>query len=414
MSNVESVKVVHQLMDQFSQADNQLTVGGFKLNQIGALLGKTVFYAYDRAVISAQVQRFRELIPKRIKLHYAIKANPYWPVIQHLRGLVDGFDVASQKEMLLALQAGMPVADISFAGPGKTDAELRSAISAGVTLNVESATELKRIVQIGQQVQLVPQVALRINPAFELKASGMKMAGGAKPFGIDEEQAFDLLANIGAMAVKLRGFHIFCGSQNLKPEALIEAHQHTFALAAKLVAACPYRPDLINLGGGFGIPYFAGEKRLDLTPVGQSLQTLLAQYDSELADIELVIELGRYLVAEAGVYACQVVDKKISRGTTYLVCNGGLHHHLANSGNFGQVIRKNYPVAIGNRLTGDVTEQVTIVGPLCTPLDILADKVTLPLAEVGDWVVVYQSGAYGPTASPQDFLGHPAVAEILL
>ena len=414
MSNVESVKVVHQLMDQFSQADNQLTVGGFKLNQIGALLGKTVFYAYDRAVISAQVQRFRELIPKRIKLHYAIKANPYWPVIQHLRGLVDGFDVASQKEMLLALQAGMPVADISFAGPGKTDAELRSAISAGVTLNVESATELKRIVQIGQQVQAVPQVALRINPAFELKASGMKMAGGAKPFGIDEEQAFELLANIGSMAVKLRGFHIFCGSQNLKPEALIEAHQHTFALAAKLVAACPYRPDLINLGGGFGIPYFAGEKRLDLTPVGQSLQTLLAQYDSELADIELVIELGRYLVAEAGIYACQVVDKKISRGTTYLVCNGGLHHHLANSGNFGQVIRKNYPVAIGNRLTGDVTEQVTIVGPLCTPLDILADKVTLPLAEVGDWVVVYQSGAYGPTASPQDFLGHPAVTEILL
>lgn len=414
MSNVDSVKVVHQLMDQFSQADNQLTVGGFKLNQIGAMLGKSVFYAYDRAVIGAQVQRFREFIPKRIKLHYAIKANPYWPVIQHLRCLVDGFDVASQKEMLLALQAGMPVADISFAGPGKTDTELRSAISAGVTLNVESATELKRIVQIGQQVQLVPQVALRINPAFELKASGMKMAGGAKPFGIDEEQAFELLANIGGMAVKLRGFHIFCGSQNLKPDALIEAHQHTFALAAKLVAACPYRPDLINLGGGFGIPYFAGEKRLDLTPVGQSLQTLLAQYDSELADIELVIELGRYLVAEAGVYACQVVDKKISRGTTYLVCNGGLHHHLANSGNFGQVIRKNYPVAIGNRLTGDVTEQVTIVGPLCTPLDILADKVTLPLAEVGDWVVVYQSGAYGPTASPQDFLGHPAVTEILL
>lgn len=414
MSNVDSVKVVHQLMDQFSQADNQLTVGGFKLNQIGAMLGKTVFYAYDRAVISAQIQRFRELIPGRIKLHYAIKANPYWPVIQHLRGLVDGFDVASQKEMLLALQAGMPVADISFAGPGKTDTELLSAISAGVTLNVESATELKRIVQIGQQVQAVPQVALRINPAFELKASGMKMAGGAKPFGIDEEQAFELLANIGSMAVKLRGFHIFCGSQNLKPEALIEAHQHTFTLAAKLVAACPYRPDLINLGGGFGIPYFAGEKRLDLTPVGQSLQTLLAQYDSELADIELVIELGRYLVAEAGVYACQIVDKKTSRGTTYLVCNGGLHHHLANSGNFGQVIRKNYPVAIANRLTAEQTEIVTIVGPLCTPLDILADKVSLPVADVGDWVVVYQSGAYGPTASPQDFLGHPAVTEILL
>ncbi|MEH8018973.1 pyridoxal-dependent decarboxylase, exosortase A system-associated [Rheinheimera muenzenbergensis] len=414
MSSVESVKVVHERMDQFEQCDNQLMLGGYRLEQIGAMLGKSVFYAYDRSVITKQVQRFRAVIPAGIKLHYAIKANPYWPVVQHLRSQVDGFDVASQKEMLLALQAGMPVTDISFAGPGKTDAELLSAITAGVTLNVESAGELKRIVKLGEKTKLTPQVALRINPAFELKASGMKMAGGAKPFGIDEEQAFELLADIGAMAVKLRGFHIFCGSQNLKPEALIEAHQHTFALAAKLVAACPYRPNLINLGGGFGVPYFAGEKRLELAAVGQSLRQLLTQYDAELKDIELVIELGRYLVAEAGVYACQVVDKKVSRGSTYLVCNGGLHHHLANSGNFGQVIRKNYPVAIGNRLSSDTTEQVTIVGPLCTPLDILADKVSLPVADVGDWVVVYQSGAYGPTASPQDFLGHPAVAEILL
>ena len=414
MSSVDVKKVEHELMDQFEQSDNQLHVGGYGLDQISAMLGKSVFYAYDRAVINKQVQQFRSIIPSRIKLHYAIKANPYWPVIQHLRNQVDGFDVASQKEMLLALQSGMPVADISFAGPGKTDSELLSAISAGVTLNVESAGELKRIERLGVAHKLTPQVALRINPAFELKASGMKMAGGAKPFGIDEELAFELLADIAAMQVNLRGFHIFCGSQNLKPEALIEAHQHTFALAAKLVAASPYRPDLINLGGGFGVPYFAGERRLDLAPVGQSLQQLLQQYDTALKNIELVIELGRYLVAEAGIYACQVVDKKLSRGTTYLVCNGGLHHHLANSGNFGQVIRKNYPVVIGNRLQSDATELVTIVGPLCTPLDILADRVELPTADIGDWVVVYQSGAYGPTASPQDFLGHAAATEILL
>lgn len=414
MSSVESGKVAHEVMDQFTVSDNQLTLGSHTLAQIGAMLSKEVFYAYDRNVITAQVAKFRAAIPLRIKLHYAVKANPYWPVVQHLRALVDGFDVASQKEMLLAMQSGMPVHDISFAGPGKTDAELLSAITAGVTLNVESAGELNRIEQLGKQLGLTPQVALRINPAFELKASGMKMAGGAKPFGIDEEQAFELLGNLTNRAVKLRGFHIFCGSQNLKAEALMEAHQQTFALAAKLVEACPYRPDLINLGGGFGVPYFAGEKRLDLNPVGKSLQQLLTQYDTVLDNIELVIELGRYLVAEAGVYACKVVDKKVSRGTTYLVCNGGLHHHLANSGNFGQVIRKNYPVAIGNRMRSDKTELVNIVGPLCTPLDILADRVQLAKADVGDWVVVYQSGAYGPTASPQDFLGHPAVAEILL
>ena len=404
----------HELMSQFSCQGDHLLLGGFSLYAISTMLGKAVFYAYDRQVINQQIQRFRAAIPNRIKLHYAVKANPYWPVVQHMRPLVDGFDVASQKEMLLAIQSGMPVADISFAGPGKTDTELAAAITAGVTLNVESASELQRICRLAELHKVTPQVALRVNPAFELKASGMKMAGGAKPFGIDEEQVFELLTQIGAMPVKLRGFHIFCGSQNLKTEALTEAHQLTFDLAAKLVTACPYRPDLINLGGGFGIPYFPGEKRLDIQPIGLSLTQLLQQHEQALAGIELVIELGRYLVAEAGVYACQVVDKKVSRGTTYLVCNGGLHHHLANSGNFGQVIRKNYPVAIGNKMQQADTELVTVVGPLCTPLDILADKVSLPVAEVGDWVVVYQSGAYGPTASPQDFLGHPAVVEILL
>lgn len=404
----------HELMSQFSCQGDNLLLGRFSLSAISTMLGKTVFYAYDRQVINQQIQRFRAAIPNRIKLHYAVKANPYWPVVQHMRPLVDGFDVASQKEMLLAIQSGMPVADISFAGPGKTDTELAGAITAGVTLNVESASELQRICYLAELHKVTPQVALRVNPAFELKASGMKMAGGAKPFGIDEELVFELLTQIAAMPVKLRGFHIFCGSQNLKTEALTEAHQLTFDLAAKLVDACPYRPDLINLGGGFGIPYFPGEKRLDLKPIGLSLTQLLQQHEQALAGIELVIELGRYLVAEAGVYACQVVDKKVSRGTIYLVCNGGLHHHLANSGNFGQVIRKNYPVAIGNKMQQADTELVTVVGPLCTPLDILADKVSLPVAEVGDWVVVYQSGAYGPTASPQDFLGHPAVVEILL
>lgn len=404
----------HENMNQFAVAGDELLLGGMSMAQISQCLGKDVFYAYDRSVISAQVAKFRQFMPKRIHLHYAVKANPYWPVVNFMRPLVDGFDVASQKEMLLAVQTGMPARDISFAGPGKGDAELRAAIELGVTLHVESVGELKRIHALGLAAGKTPQVALRVNPSFELKSSGMKMAGGAKPFGIDEEQVFELLADFSAYAVKLRGFHIFCGSQNLKAESLIEAHQLTFALAAKLTAACPDKPEVINLGGGLGIPYFAGEKRLDVATVGASLTALTEQYQAELDGIELVIELGRFLVAEAGLYACKVLDKKVSRGTTYLVCNGGLHHHLSNSGNFGQVIRKNYPVAIANRMVQKETELVTIVGPLCTPLDIVADRMELPKAEVGDWVVVYQSGAYGATASPQDFLGHPAVAEILL
>lgn len=410
----DKIAPTHQAMDQFQTVNGQLQVAGYNMAQIGAMLNKQVFYVYSREVMAAQVAKFRRMIPDRIKLHFAVKANPYLPVVNFLKPLVDGFDVASQKEMLMAVQTGMPVADISFAGPGKTDAELLSAIMLGVTINVESVSELQRIEMLGNSVSVLPKVAIRVNPAFELKASGMKMAGGAKPFGIDEEVLPELLAGCAKRAFKLRGFHIFCGSQNLKPDALIEAHQQTFALAAKLVAASPYPLESINLGGGFGVPYFAGERRLDLQPVADSLRQLLTDYQQQFAGIELVIELGRYLVAEAGLYACQVVDKKHSRGTTYLVCNGGLHHNLANSGNFGQVIRKNYPVTIANKMQASDTELVTAVGPLCTPLDILADKMQLPTADVGDWLVVYQAGAYGPTASPQDFLGHAAVTEILL
>ncbi|MGI5310471.1 pyridoxal-dependent decarboxylase, exosortase A system-associated [Rheinheimera sp. WS51] len=404
----------HQVMEQFDTVNGQLQIAGFTMAQISAMLDKNVFYAYSREVMRQQVAKFRQQIPARIKLHFAVKANPNPAVVNFLQPLVDGFDVASQKELLLAVQSGMPVTDISFAGPGKTDAELLSAITLGATINCESVTELARIEALGQSADILPKVALRVNPAFELKASGMKMAGGAKPFGIDEEMVVDIVRHCANRAFKLRGFHIFCGSQNLKPEALVEAHQQTFALAAKLIAASPYPIESVNLGGGFGVPYFAGEQRLNLAPIAASLQALLVQYQTELADTELVIELGRYLVAEAGVYACQVIDKKQSRGTTYLVCNGGLHHNLANSGNFGQVIRKNYPVAIANKMQAVDTEVVTAVGPLCTPLDILADKMLLPKATVGDWLVVYQAGAYGPTASPQDFLGHGGVTEILL
>ncbi len=407
-------KITHADLPAFAVRGADLTVGGYSMSQISALLDKKVFYAYDRKLITAQVQRFRQAMPRQFQLHYAVKANPFLPVVQHLTPLVDGFDVASQQEMLLAVQTGMPVKDISFAGPGKTDNELVAAITLGVTIHVESVGELTRIDALGRQLGVRPAVALRVNPAFELKSSGMKMAGGAKPFGIDEEQVFHLLANFSGYRLRLRGFHIFCGSQNLKASALIEAHQHTFALAARLTAASPVRPDVINIGGGLGVPYFPGEQRLDLEPIGSALQQLIEQYKVQLADIDLVMELGRFLVAEAGIYVCQVLDKKVSRGTTYLVCNGGLHHHLANSGNFGQVIRKNYPLAIANRMGESDTELVTVVGPLCTPLDILADRMDLPKAEVGDWVVVYQSGAYGATASPQNFLGHPAVSEILL
>ncbi|GAC12864.1 pyridoxal-dependent decarboxylase, exosortase A system-associated [Aliiglaciecola lipolytica] len=405
---------VHADMDQFDTLDNQILVGGKKLDVIEGMLDKSVFYAYDKKVVKAQIDKFHRAIPQAIKLHYAIKANPYPALVNAMCEWVEGFDVASQKEMLIALQSNMPVKDISFAGPAKQESEIKAAICAGVTLHVESELELSRAIDIGQQLGILPIVAFRVNPAFELKASGMKMGGGPKQFGIDEERLFEMLPELDYTKMHFRGFHIFWGSQNLKQDAIIDAHNNTFELAQRLVYATPVTVETINLGGGFGIPYFPGETRLDLAPIGDNLATLLSSYP-KLAQLELIIELGRFIVAEAGIYVSKITDIKVSRGHTYLMTNGGLHHHLSNSGNFGQVIRKNYPVAIGNKMNLDKgTEAVTAVGPLCTPLDTLADKMYLTDPQIGDWLVVFQSGAYGPTASPQDFLGHPHVAEILL
>ncbi|WP_299084277.1 pyridoxal-dependent decarboxylase, exosortase A system-associated [uncultured Paraglaciecola sp.] len=405
---------VHADMHQFEVKDTQLQIGGYSLDQLASMLDKQVFYAYDQTVVKAQIDIFHRHIPASIKLHYAIKANPYMPLINAMRPWVEGFDVASQKEMLMAIQSGMPNRDISFAGPAKQLPEIRAAIVAGITLHIESELEFERAVKLGQELDIKPIIAFRVNPAFELKASGMKMGGGPKQFGIDEERLFEILPTLDYSQFEFRGFHIFWGSQNLKQEAIIDAHNNTFALAQKLIDITPTPTVTVNLGGGMGIPYFPGEKRLDLAPIGENLKQLLKQYP-QLAKLELIFELGRFLVAEAGIYASRITDIKVSRGHTYLMTNGGLHHHLSNSGNFGQVIRKNYPVAIGNKM-GLAPEEakVSAVGPLCTPLDTLADKMQLPKAELGDWLVIFQSGAYGPTASPQDFLGHPHVSEILV
>jgi diaminopimelate decarboxylase len=409
-----SERPVHAELNQFPVVDDELVIGGIPVRRLAEQVGHTPFYAYDREAITRRVHDLREALPEDISLHYAMKANPMPAVVDHLASLVDGLDVASAGELVVALDTGMPPAEISFAGPGKRDAELHAAVAAGITVNVESPGELERLAAQGELLGITPNVAVRVNPDFELKSSGMKMAGGPKPFGIDAEMVPHVLARIGELGVHFRGFHIFSGSQNLRPESLIEAHDATFALAYRLGGHVPSDIELLNIGGGFGIPYFPGEQRLDLAPVSENLVQRLAECRQQLGAAEVVIELGRYFVGEAGAYVTRVVDKKVSRGQTYLVCDGGLHHHLAASGNFGQVIRKNYPVVTAHRVHGGPRETVSVVGPLCTPLDLLADKMELGTAEVGDLVVVLQSGAYGFSASPHRFLSHPDPVQVLV
>ena len=404
----------HYPPKQFKVEDNQLVISGLPLRQLIQRVGQTPFYAYSRPLLTQRVKQLRQQMPKDLKIHYAMKANPMPALVQHMATIVDGFDLASSGEMKVALDTPMSASNISMAGPGKRPTELAQAIAAGITINIESANELKTIVSLSEETGFQAHIAIRINPAFELKASGMKMGGGPKQFGIDEEQIPELLQYVKTLAIDFQGFHIYSGSQNLKADSIIDAQQKSLELADRLSEYCPNPIKKLNIGGGYGIPYFPGDTPLDIQKVGEALDNNLANFKNKHPQTDVIIELGRYLVGEAGIYVCKVIDKKISRGQTYLVVDGGLHHHLAASGNFGQVIRKNYPVCIGNRMQQENTEMVNIVGPLCTPLDILADKMQLPVADIGDYVVLFQSGAYGYTASPHRFLSQPECTEVLV
>ena len=390
-------------------APGRLALGGQDHADLVAQAG-TPLFVYDFAIVADRIARLRAAFPG-IDLHYAIKANPHPPLLSAIAPLVEGLDVASAGELDRAL-AVKPAGAISFAGPGKRDAELAAAIRAGATLNLESAGEGDRALAVAARLGTTPRLAVRVNPAFELKGSGMKMGGRPSPFGVDAERVPALVRRLVAAGADWRGFHIFAGSQTLDNAAIAASQAATLELARHLADAAGHAPPLVNLGGGFGIPYFAGDAPVDIAAVGAALAD--AMTSAAMPDTRYALELGRWLVGESGVYLTRVIDRKESRGETFLVCDGGLHHQLAASGNFGTVVRRNYPIALADRIGAAPDETVSVVGPLCTPLDRLGDRVALPRAGVGDVVAVFLAGAYGLTASPAGFLDHPAAAERLV
>jgi diaminopimelate decarboxylase len=399
----------------FGTDRGSLTVGGVTVERLAERVGSTPFFAYDRRLLSERVAVLRATLPEALQLSYAVKANPMPAIVQHLSGLVDSFDVASAAELKTVLDTTVRADHVSFAGPGKTETEIAQAVVAGITIELESSTEAHRVVAAGERFGIRPRVAIRVNPDFRIKGSGMRMGGGPQQFGVDAELVPDLLAELSAADVDMLGFHVFAGSQNLSAEILCEAQQRTAELVVKLAAQMSEPVRYVNLGGGFGIPYFDQDQPLDLPSIGENLRHVVDRIlRPTLSDARVVIELGRYIVGECGVYVTRIVDRKFSRGSTFLVVDGGLHHQLAASGNFGQVFRRNYPVAIGNRITEQTTETASVVGCLCTPLDLLGDGIPVPRADIGDLVIVFQAGAYGLTASPTAFLSHPAPVEILV
>ena len=334
----------------YTALDGELAIGGRKVSDLVTEAGGTPLFVYSREHLDRRVAELRAAMPERLAIHYAVKANSWRPVLEHMAGLVDGFDIASGGELAMVIAAGIDPALVSFAGPGKRDSEIEGAIDAGATLNCESENEVRRALAIADRLGKTPRLAVRVNPDFELRGSGMKMGGGAKPFGLDAERVPALAREIIAAGADWQGLHIFTGSQALDAEAIAETQGNVLALAARLAREIGNGPlPKLNMGGGLGIPYFAGDTPVDLTRVGEQLAKHLETLPETLVDTELCIELGRYLVGEAGVYLCSVVDRKESHGEIYVITDGGLHHHLAASGNFGTVVRRNYPVAIASR-----------------------------------------------------------------
>jgi diaminopimelate decarboxylase len=283
----------HCILPYFDAREGELLVGGRGVAEIAAQLGQTPYYAYDRAIMARKVAELRAALPAEVELHYAMKANPMPEVVAHLASLVNGLDVASERELRVALGTRTAPEDISFAGPGKSAADLAGAVGAGIVINMESELEMRRIADLARKTGKRPKVAIRVNPDFELKASGMKMGGGPKQFGVDAERVPAMLAELAGLPLEFWGFHLYTGSQNLRAESIIDAQRKCAALAIELAGHAPGPVRMLNLGGGFGIPYFPGDRPLELEPIGANLRELVPRIHDRLPGAQVVIELGR-------------------------------------------------------------------------------------------------------------------------
>ncbi|MBN8940273.1 MAG: type III PLP-dependent enzyme [Rhizobiales bacterium] len=403
--------------DPFTVEGADLLIGGIPVKVLAERFG-TPLYVYDAGTMRRSHDRLAAALAGFAAIHYSIKANPNPAVIKVLIGQGAGVEIASLGEYRLARSAGAAPENILFAGPGKRAAELEAVIAEGIgEIHLESLEEIARIERLAAGRSAPVPVAIRFNPVAEVQGGAMRMGGRPAPFGFDEEGLDGVIDRVqSSRTFDLRGVHMFAGTQILDADILAGQWAHGLAVAGRVARRIGRPLKTIDLGGGLGIPYFAGEAALDLARLASHVPALVAaqQADPLTRDARVVVEPGRFLVGPAGLYVARVLAAKTSRGARFLVTDGGMHHHLAASGNLGQIIKRDYPVLAPARMGEAASVTAAIAGPLCTPLDMLARKAALPDLGEGDLIAVLQSGAYGLTASPVGFLGHPAPAEVLV
>ncbi|MGE3818646.1 MAG: type III PLP-dependent enzyme [Isosphaeraceae bacterium] len=401
----------------FGESGGELLVDGLRIGDVAAQFG-TPLFVYDLGVVGGQLQALRTALPPPFEICYSVKANPNLGLLRFLVARGCGLEIASQGELAAATAAGCPAQRILFAGPGKTEDELDAALAAGVgEIHVESRTEAVRLGTLARRRTTRARIALRVNPGAAVEGGGLRMGGKPAPFGIDEDQLEEVVRTVEAEpALDLVGLHLYMGTQILDHELLLRQYTEGLEIAGRLQRRLGRRLETIDFGGGYGVPYFGHERPLDLEQFGRRLAPWARDATSrpEFAATRFVVEPGRFLVAEAGLYVTRVTDVKVSRGKKFVIVDGGMHHHLAASGNLGQTIKRNFPVALLDGLGRSNREPVDVVGPLCTPLDVLARAVPLPPVAIGDLIGVFQSGAYGRSASPLGFLSRSSPAEVIV
>lgn len=406
---------VKRLVDKYFANSAGLKIGGIAVSELVAQYG-TPLYVYDSSIIEKQLLLLRKTLPPKFAISYSIKANPNPAVLKFFIAKGCGLEIASVGEFQKAIQAGCPPEKIIFAGPGKREAELKAVLQQNIgEIHVESMLEIERISRISSNLGRPANIAVRVNPSSEAQGGAMRMGGKPAPFGIDEEVLDTVIDRImGDNCLQFRGIHLFVGTQILDYQILLAQYRKGIEIAKKVAQKIQQPLHTLDFGGGLGIPYFSKDKNIEMDKFQQGLSELMTEIEAEplLASTQFLVEPGRFLVGESGIYIARINDVKVSRGKKFAITDGGLHHHLAASGNFGQVIKRNYPVALINKLDREPTETLDVVGPLCTPLDVLARSISLPEAEVGDLVGVFQSGAYARSASPLEFLSHPQPPEI--
>lgn len=424
-----------------------LEIGGIPVGRLAERVGGTPFFAYDRGLITRRATAVRAALPPDVELGHPVRANPMPAVLHHLAGLVDTFDVASGRELRRALDTALPPESIALAGPGKSTAELRQAVAAGVTVVLESPTELARVREVAEWLGLPARVAPRVAPVAAAPAgrAAPQPGRGTGPLAVDDERLPALLAEIAASGLDPVGFHVLAAAPRVPADVAARARRATVEHLLRLSETLPGPLRRLHLGydavgyglaghdfAGYDLAGYDPADPIDLgAPLGVPREPaeLAEELADELAELtedqlrrrqpgaRIVLGLGHVLVGEAGVYLTRVVDRRESRGTTFLVVDGALHHPASAVGAVGQVIRRAHPVAVAERAGppgGRRPETVTVVGRLCTPLDPLGDQVTLPRAEIGDLIAVFQVGAHGLTSPPGALLGHPEPIEVLV